>query len=29
MIFKIFATIVAFIMGFLGLHQQLPRSSGR
>ena len=25
MIFKIFATIVAFIMGFLGLHQQLPQ----
>ena len=25
MIFKIFATIVAFIMGLLGLHQQLPQ----
>ena len=25
MIFKIFATIVAFIMGFLGLHQQTPQ----
>jgi len=25
MIFKIFATIVAFIMGFLGLHQQPPQ----
>lgn len=25
MLFKIFATIVAFIMGFLGLHQQLPQ----
>ena len=25
MIFKIFATIVAFIMGLLGLHQQMPQ----